>query len=296
MTGRVPGCVRVVQGRHLLVPIVVPGRTQIGAAQEGAVALHFDLGLEGVGRFLFVEWFGRLPVVDQEHGGRQSAGGNRLELWKEPPFDMELQAARGGNVVYGGAFSGPETDRDDLLARRPLPEAAAAACVVLLCRALVVPPADRDAEPRAFAGQEAQTHRRREERPLRRLSILVRFLGEARPIGNLVEVVVVLIVPAHAEFRRRAGRDQEAGEVPVRGRLARGQPFAGEFVARAGADQVELEGVDEVLADFFGGLRGRVWFAGFTHAANTLKPVPSWVADRAASCQMAALSLRVITP
>jgi len=114
----------------LFVPIVVLGRTEIGPAQEGAVASDFEFGLEGVGRFLFVESVGRLPVVHQEHGDRRGVGGKRLEFRNKPALDVELQTARGGNVVDRGSFVAAQVDRYDSLSRCPLPEAAASAGIV----------------------------------------------------------------------------------------------------------------------------------------------------------------------
>lgn len=104
MAGGVPGRVRVVQGRHLFVPIVVPGRTETGPAQERPVAVHLDFRLKGVGRFLFVECVGRLPVVHQEHGDRQGVGGNRLEFRNQPAFDVEL-AANARTLSHPSSFT-----------------------------------------------------------------------------------------------------------------------------------------------------------------------------------------------
>ena len=89
---------------------------------------------------------------------------------------------------------------------------------------------------------------------------------KARASGNLVQVVV-FVSPACAEFWRRAGRNQKAGEIRLRGRFVCGQPLASKFVARAWADEVDLERVDEVLADVKGGGRRRRGGVGFAHAA-----------------------------
>ncbi len=266
VAGGVAGRIRVVQGRHLFVPVVVLGRAKIGPARKGPVAMHFEFRLEGVRRFLFVEGAGRLPIVHQEHGDRQGPGGNRLEFRNRPALDMELEAARVRDIVNGGAFAAAQVDRDDFLPWCPLPEAAASAGIVFLFGPLVVAPAHGDPE-RRVRRKKAQPHRRRKEGLLRCLAVFTRFLCEARAFGNLVEVVVVFVIPACAELRRRAGGDQEPSEVPVRGRFVGGQPLPGEFVIGTGADEVDLEGVDEGLAYCERGCRRRMGDVGSRHAA-----------------------------
>ena len=192
VAGGVPGRAGVVQGGDLFIPIVAQGRAGIGTWQERAVAPHFDLGLERVGGFGFVERGRRLPVVDQEDGDRAGARRDRRDPRDEPPLHVELQAARGGDIVKRRSFAGHEFDRDDLLSRRPLPAATALARIVDCVSDLVVSPAHGDPK-RRVRSQEAQPDRRRKERLLRCLSVLGGFLGEAGSLWDLVEVVVVLV-------------------------------------------------------------------------------------------------------
>ena len=112
----------------------------------------------------------------------------------------------------------------------------------------VVAPAHGDRQLTASRGhEEAQPYRRREERLAGRLPLVVRLLGQTRRLGNRVEVVV--LVGIAAPLRRGAGRDEEAGDVPVRRALAARQLLGIQLMAGPGTDQIKPQRLDEALAD-----------------------------------------------
>lgn len=96
--------------------------------------------------------------------------------------------------------------------------------------------------------QEAQAQRRGEEALLGGALLLGALFGEARRFRRIDEVFVLIGVGALLGWG--AGRDQEAGEVPGRRPDPARQALLGEGMAGPGADEVELESVDEALADF----------------------------------------------
>ena len=113
--------------------------------------------------------------------------------------------------------------------------------------ATVVPPAhDHGQGIRLGRHEEAQPHRRREEALLRSLALLRRLLGETARRRRLVDVV--FLVGIRAQLRPRAGWNQEAGQIPGRRAHPAGQPLGREGVTIPGADQIQVQSLDQALA------------------------------------------------
>ena len=164
---------------------------------------------------------------------------------------MKLQAGRAGNVTHGRPCIPTQRNRERCLAGSALPDRRLAAVFFLYIRRCVVAPAHRDRQLATSPGHEkAQADRRREERLARRLALVVGFLGQTGRLGHGVEVVVFVDVPA--PVGRCTGRDQKAGDVPVRRALAAREPLGVERMARPGSDQIELQSLDEARADLEG--------------------------------------------
>ena len=105
--------------------------------------------------------------------------------------------------------------------RSVFPDATSNSCL------RVVPPAHRDQQPLRFRRrQEADAHRRGEVPPLRRPSIFARLLGEPGVLGHL-RLEIVVLVGVRTPLRGQTGRNQEAGEIPVRRPHPTRQPFRG---------------------------------------------------------------------
>ena len=159
---------------------------------------------------------------------------------------VKLQALGAGNVS-NDRFRAAERDRQRRLAGSTPPDRRLAAVRFLYIGRRVVAPERRNRQLATSPGhQKAQSDRRREIR----LALVVRLLGQTDRLGHGVEVVVLVHVPA--SVRRRPGRDQEAGDVPVRRAFATRQLLGAEFMARPGSNQIELDGLDEARADFEG--------------------------------------------
>ena len=169
---------------------------------------------------------------------------------------VKLQARGAGNVS-NDRFRAAERDRQRRLAGSTPPDRRLAAVRFLYICRRVVAPARRDRQLATCPGhQKAQSDRRREIRLARGLALVVRLLGQTGRLGHGVEVVVLVHIPA--SIRRRPGRDQEAGDVPVRRAFATRQLLGAEFMARPGSNQIELDGLDETRADFEGIDRSRL--------------------------------------
>ena len=233
---------------------------QVRPRHEAPVRPHLDLGLEGIGA-VGLCLVGRAPV-HQETRRRARPGGQRRAVRPHradrPLDDVELQPAGARDIPHHRLRVAAERDRQRFLVRRPPPHRRPAATRLLDLGRRVVAPAHGDRQLTATRGhQEAQPDRRREERLARRLALVVRLLGQARRLGNRVEVVVLVGIPA--PLRRGAGRDEEAGDVPVRRTFAARQLLGIELVAGPGTDQVQPQRLDEALAHRTGidGGRGR---------------------------------------
>ena len=252
----------VVEVGDPIVPVAGVRAAQVRPRHEALLGAHLDLGLEGVGpvRLGLV----RRAPVDQEARHRTRAGGQmraaRPHCVDRPFRDVKLQAVRAGNVAHDRPRAAVERDRQRLLAGSTPPDRRLAAVRFLHFRVCVVAPARGDRQLAAGPGHEkAQPDRRREERLARRLALVVRLLGQAGRFGNGVEIVVLVYVAA--PVGRRPGRDQEAGDVPVRRALAARQLLGAERMARPGSDQIELDGFDEASADLLG-IGGRMLGGG----------------------------------
>ena len=248
VTGGELGRIRVVQVGHLFVPVLGLRAAQVRSRYEGALALDFDFRLEGVCEVRVV--LVRFAPVHQEDGdGPGSCGDPGDACGVDGPYvGVERKAAAIGDVVVACPL---ERYRFRVLVLLPLPHRSSLAVIVLDRHRPVVGPSDRHAERvRVFRDQEAQAHRRREEALLRGLALLRRLLRKTGRFRHLVEVVVFVGVATLLGWRAR--RNEEAGQVPVRGTHPARQPFGCEFVACAGADQIEVQGFDQALADLEG--------------------------------------------
>ena len=169
---------------------------------------------------------------------------------------------RTGSRLIGSRITGPESaglwsagprERHPYRAfvGPPLPDLLGLSLRILRLRTFVIAPAhDHRQGVRLPRNEEAQPHRGRKEAFLRRPALLRRLLRETARCRRLVEVVV--LVRIRAALRVRAGRDQEAGQIPVRGTHPAGQPLARVDMACPGADEIEVQGFDQVLADLGG--------------------------------------------
>ena len=251
MTGGEFGHVRVVEIGHLFVPVLGLRAAQVRSGYEGPLALDFDFCLEGVCEVRVV--LVRFAPVHQEDGDGPGSCGDSGDSGDAcgvdgPYLRVERKAAAIGDVVVACPF---ERYRFRVFVLLPLPHRSSLAVIVLDRHRPVVGPSDRHADRvRVFRDQEAQAHRRREEALLRGLALLRRLLRKTGRFRHLVEVVV--FVGVATLLGRRAGRNQEAGQVPVRGTHPARQPFGCEVVACAGADQIEVQGLDEAISDLEG--------------------------------------------
>ena len=251
MPGRILGRVGVVQIGDLLVPLRRPRAAQVWPWHEGTVAPHLELRLEGVGGVgLAHPRHDRRPVVDQKD--RDRARPRRQVPFQilrrdRPLDDVELQAAGIGDILHQRCTRPRQRQGDHLLTRIPLPDRERLAIRADDLPLGIVAPAHRHRDgARGKGHQEAQAHRRGVDPLLRRLALLVRLLGEAPRLRDLAPQVVVL-VGVRAPLWRRPRRDQEAGQIPVRGSHPAWQPLLGERAPGRGADQVELERLDQSL-------------------------------------------------
>ena len=262
--------VGIVQVGDLLVPLLGVRPAQVRPRHEAVVRPHLDLGLEGVGAvgLLLVR---RAPVY-QEARHRARAGGQlrtvRPHRVDRALGDVKLQPPGAGDVPHDRPCGPAERERQHRLVRSPPPDRRPAAARVLDLGRRIVAPAHRDRQLTASRGNEkAQSARRREERLARRLPLVVRLLGQTRRLGNRVEVVV--LVGIGAPVRRRAGRDEEAGDVPVRRALAARQLLGLQLMAGPGTDQVEPQCLDEARADLTG-IGGNVLGSRHENQSGTL--------------------------
>ena len=253
MPGGVLRRVGIVQVGDLLVPFRGVRPAQVRPRHEAVVRPRLDLGLEGVGTvgLLLV----RRAPVHQEARHRARARGQlravRPHRVDRALGDVKLQPPGAGDVPHDRPCGPAERERQHRLVRSPPPDRRPAAARVLDLGRRIVAPAHRDRQLTASRGNErAQSDRRREERLARRLPLVVRLLGQTRRLGNRVEVVV--LVGIGAPVRRRAGRDEEAGDVPVRRALAARQLLGRQLMAGPGTDQIEPQCLDEARADLTG--------------------------------------------
>ena len=248
VTGGELGRIRVVEIGDLLVPVHGLRVAQVGSGDEGPLALDLDLGLEGVCEVRVV--LVRLAPIDQKDRDGAGSRGNTGDARGVDGPDLRVQpktVAVGDEVVVCTCNG----YRHRALVLPPLPDGRGLAVGILGRRRFVVRPSDcHDDRVRVLGDQEAQAHRRGEEPLLRGLALLRRLLRETGRLRHLVEVVVLVRVAALLGWR--TGRDQEAGEVPVRGSHPSRQALGGEVMASAGADQVEVQGLDEAFANFAG--------------------------------------------
>ena len=248
VTGGELGCIRVVQVGHLFVPVLGLRAAQVRSRYEGALALDFDFCLESVCEVRVV--LVRFAPVHQEDGdGPGSCGDSGDACGVDGAYlRVERKAAAIGDVVVACPL---ERYRFRVFVLLSLPHRSNLAVIVLDRHRPVAGPSDRCADRvRVFRDQEAQAHRRREETLLRGLALLRRLLRKTGRFRHLVEVVV--FVGVATLLGRRAGRNQEAGQVPVRRAHPSREPFGCEVVACAGADQIKVQGFDQAIADLEG--------------------------------------------
>ena len=174
---------------------------------------------------------------------REILGGNR-------PLDgvkLETAGARDG-VDNRRAARTAERHRDRLLPGLPLPDGERLALRTLGFRRPVVAPAHDHGDGRGLSRhQEAQAHRGGKEALLRRPALLAALFGKAGGLGDLAEILV--LVGIGSLLGGRPGRDQKAGQVPVRRAGPLRQPLPGQLVPRPRADEFELQGFDQTLPD-----------------------------------------------
>ena len=260
MAGGVLGGVGVMEVGYLIVPIRRLCAAWVRPRHEGLAAAYLDLGLEGVGavRVGLV----RGSPVDQENRHRPRSCGNPGESVgsDRPLVDVERETAGvGNNKVSGSMRSGSrQRHRHRPFVRPPQPCRFGLPVGTFDLGVFVVPPAhDHGQGIRLGRHEEAQPHRRREEALLRSLALLRRLLGETARRRRLVDVV--FLVGIRTPLRLRAGWNQEAGQIPVRRSHPAGQPLGREGVTTPGADQVQVQGLDQTLAHLDGvgdGARG----------------------------------------
>ena len=222
-------------------------------------------------------------MIDKEDGNGSGSRGDAGESrGLDGPYlrvQPKATAIRDGVVV--GACHG---HRHGSLPLLPLPDGSSLAAGVHDRHRAVVRPSDGHADRlRILRDEKAQAHRRREEALLRSLAVLRRLLCEPRQFRHLVEVV--FLVGVAALLGGRAGRDQEAGQIPVRGPHPTRQPLRFEVVACVGADQIEVESFDQAFADLARGTRaGRGGGYGGGHGYEALPTIGTraslWYARR----------------
>ena len=254
--------VGVVQVRHPFIPIPFPRPAQIGPGHEGLLAADFDFGLEGEGKVWVVRL--RCAPVHQKNGDRPRPGGNSGQPFGvDGPFvhmqakaagirDGEISGLGGGlrrwrlhgagGIRLGWIFAWGDGNLHGSLARAPLPDLQRLALAILNLPRLIVPPAHGDAQrPRLPRHQKAQPNGRREKAPLGGFALLRRFLRQAA--GRRCFVKLLVFVGIHPLlFGRGAGRNEKAGQIPVRGPHPAGQTLLRQFVPRPRADEVQVQG------------------------------------------------------
>ena len=162
---------------------------------------------------------------------------------------MQREPAGAGDLVTpgAGAAGGRERHRHHAFVRPPPPARRRLPVLALdLLLRVVAPPHDRGQRVGVAGHEEAQPHRRREEPLPGRLPLLRRLLRQAARLQRLVDVVV--LVPVRPHLGLRAGRNEEARQIPVRRAHPAGQSLFGEGVARPRTDEVEVQRLDEAFA------------------------------------------------
>ncbi len=178
-------------------------------------------------------------------------------LSRNQPFDdMQLEAVGAGHAMHYRIGCPCEHHRNRLFMRLSLPDGHGLAIGTLDFSRCVFTPTRKHGDAARFLwNEEAQAHRRGKETLLRGLALFVRLLSQARRLRDLTAKVVVLVgVGTLVGWRTR--RDQEAGQVPVRGAHPARQSLLGECIARTGTDEIQLQRLDEPLA-YFQGRDGR---------------------------------------
>ena len=254
--------VGVVQIRHPLVPIPLPRPAQIGPGHEGLLAADFDFGLEGEGKVWVVRL--RCAPVHQKNGDRPRPGGDSGQPFGvDGPFvhmqakaagirDGEISSLDGGlsrwrlhgagGIRLGRIFAWGDGNLHGPLARAPLPDFQRLAVAILNLPRLIIPPAHGDAQHLRFLGnQKAQPNGRREKAPLGGFALLRRFLRQAARCRRFVKVLIFVGIHPLL-FGPGAGRDEKAGQIPVRGPHPSGQALLRQFVLHPRADEVQAQG------------------------------------------------------
>ena len=257
MAGRELRGVGVVQVGDLLVPVRVPG-AQVRPRDERLLAAHFEPSLEDVGAIALLRV--RIAIVDEEH--RHGACVRR-----DPPVDpgggqrslqdVQLKPVGVGHRDHARnrrAAAQRHLDRPLLRSSLPHTPRAAPALAVRLAVLVgclladgVVAPSDRHADGGHAGGDErAQPERRREVAPLRRCAVLSAIVGRV-VLLRLVDLLVAVNVTGL--LLGRPHRDQEASQVPVRWPFPAWQPLLGQRVSWPGADEIQLERLDQPVSN-----------------------------------------------
>ena len=168
-----------------------------------------------------------------------------------PPVGCETGGV-GNPVVAAPMLSGSrQRHRDRPFVRLPQPCRSGLPVGPFDLGGLVVPPThDHGQGVRVCRHEEAQAHRRREEAFLRSLALLRRLLGETARLRRLVDVV--FLVGIRTQLQLRAGWNQESGQIPVRRSHPAGQPLGREGVTTPGANQIQVQSLDQALAHLDG--------------------------------------------
>ena len=207
------GRVRVVEIGDLLVRVQRLLPAQVRSGHEGSLAPDLDLGLEGVCEIGIV--LVRLAPVHQEDGDGTGSGRDTGDSRGVDGSHVRVQPQV---VVFGNAVvvCSCHGYRHGSLALPSLPGGSSLAVRVRDWDEFVARPSDDYADRvRVFGDQEAQAHRGGEEALLCGLALLRGLLGEPGRFRHLAEIV--LLVRIAPLLGRRTGRDEESGQVPVRG-------------------------------------------------------------------------------
>ena len=259
----VSGGVAVMEVGELIVPIVARDPRQIVLRQEAGGARQRDTHLIGIGQ-VAVAPADLHPLVDQKHGqdAHLAHRAARARQAERARADADLQRAAGSG---GGARIGDEDgdqavgdagdpQRQRPLVRDPSPADGRAGQLAAALQQVgrqrrfgdVIAPADRRLH-RLDIGIEhrRQPDRTRQKPPSRRrrlrLVVVARRAARALRLRLGKEAVAFVIVGRVAcRLRHDAGWRDEAGEVPARRALARGQPLCREIgvLRTARPDQV----------------------------------------------------------
>ena len=298
VTGRVLGCVGVMEVCHAFVGIITRYPTGVGTRHERNRAPHLQLGLEGE-RLIAAMLSRRGPIVHQEQRHRAGPRRNptrKIRAVHRTGDRVQDQTARARYALPTRIPRSPQRHPDRLFAWRTLPPrrrrtrtvraspmVRTRGSVGLVSRrstvgvegrvpdVVVVTPADRDVQSIDPLGdQKAQADRRREEAPLRWPAVFRGVVAQPR-LSRDLRVKVLVRIGVRPLHRRRPPRNQKTGEKPARRPHPSRQALRRRRMPGPRANQIEFQRLPQAGAHVSG--RG--------HGADEVTAAsPSTSADR----------------